>query len=64
MLFGNRKPPCEKFPQENYNGEDTLHSNRSESSMVLEEGEEQKKGDLKRCQVQYQSQYRKMKSET
>ena len=31
--------PCEKFPQENYNGENTLHSNRrlSESSMALEE---------------------------
>ena len=28
----------EKFPQENYNGEDALHRNRqpSESSMVLE----------------------------
>ena len=31
--------PCENFPQENYNGEDTLHSNprRPESSMALEE---------------------------
>ena len=31
--------PCEKFPQENYNGEDILHSNRrcSELSMALEE---------------------------
>ena len=29
--------PCEKFAQQNYNGEDTLHSNRSESSMALKE---------------------------
>ena len=31
--------PCEKFPQENYNREDILHSNRrrSKSRMVLEE---------------------------
>ena len=34
--------PCEKFPRENYNGQDTLHSNRqrSESSIALEEEEE------------------------
>ena len=32
---------CEKFPQENYNREDTIHSNRSsESSMALEEEED------------------------
>ena len=33
--------PCEKFPQENYNGED-LHSSRrrSESSMALEDEED------------------------
>ena len=32
---------CEKFPQGNYNGEDTLHSNRrrSESSMASEDEE-------------------------
>ena len=31
--------PCEKYPQENYNGEDILQSNRRrwESSMALEE---------------------------
>ena len=31
--------PCKKFPQDNYNGEDTLHSNRrrSLSSMALED---------------------------
>ena len=36
---GNGKPPCEKFSQENYNEESTLHSNcrRSDSSMALEE---------------------------
>ena len=35
--------PFEKFPQENNNGVDTLHSNRrhSESSMALEEEEEE-----------------------
>ena len=35
--------PCEKFRQENYNGEDTFHSNcrRSESSMALEEKEDE-----------------------
>ena len=35
--------PCEKFFQENYNGEDTLHSNcrLSESSMAVEEEEEE-----------------------
>ena len=34
--------PCENFPQENYNGEDTLHSNRqrSKSSMAFEEKED------------------------
>ena len=34
---GNGNHHCEKFPQENYSGEDTLHSNsrRSESSMAL-----------------------------
>ena len=33
--------PCEKFPPKNYNGENTLHSNRrrSESRMALEEEE-------------------------
>ena len=42
---GNEKPPLRKFSQENYNGEDTLHSNRqrSESSMALEEEEEEAK---------------------
>ena len=35
----NGKPPCENFPQENYNEEDTLHSNRSESSMMALEEE-------------------------
>ena len=38
MAMGNQ--PCEKFPPvKNYNGEDTLHSNRrrSESSLALEE---------------------------
>ena len=35
--------PWEKFPQENYTGEDTLHSNRqrSESNTALEEEEEE-----------------------
>ena len=33
---------CEKFPQENYTGQNTLHSNcrLSESGMALEEEEE------------------------
>ena len=33
--------PCEKFSQENYNEDDTLHSNprRSESSMMAREEE-------------------------
>ena len=36
-----RNHPCEKFPQENYNKEDTLYSNhrRSETSIELEEEE-------------------------
>ena len=35
---GSASLPCEKFPQENYNGKDTLHNNRrrSESSITLE----------------------------
>ena len=35
----NGKPPCEKFSQENYNGENTLHCNRrrSKPSIALEE---------------------------
>ena len=35
--------PCERFAQENLNGEDTLHSNRrrSESIMALEDEEEE-----------------------
>ena len=34
--------PCEKFPQKNYNGDNTHHSNlqRSEPSRTLEEEEE------------------------
>ena len=40
--------PCEKFPQKNYNGEGTLHSNRrrSESSLALEEEEVLLSGDM------------------
>ena len=35
--------PRENFPQENFNGKDTLHSNRwrSESSMALKEEEDE-----------------------
>ena len=40
--------PCKKFPQENYNGEDTLHSNhrRSQSSMTLEEEKEEEEEEF------------------
>ena len=36
------KHPCEKFPQENYNEQDTVHSNRRRSKwrMAFEEEEE------------------------
>ena len=32
---GNGTPPCEKFPQENHDGEDTLHSNHRMPNLIL-----------------------------